>query len=109
MSGSLVIRFDLGLLVGNQLVVALRWQVECGGDDADPDNEEDGPRCGDEMEAGVEVPGGGKAGRVVEEVGLKTLVIFTPQYIWYQLQCSGLARERIDVPQWPYLHTAPQH
>jgi hypothetical protein len=72
--GSLVIRFDLCLLVGNELVVALGGQIECAGDDAERDEEEYGPRGGEEVEAGVEVPGGGEAGGVVEEVGLEISV-----------------------------------
>ena len=71
---SLVIWLEL-VVIGYQLVVALRGQVECAGDDAESGEDEDGPGGGDEVEARVEVPAGPEAGVVVEEVGLGVLAL----------------------------------
>jgi hypothetical protein len=50
--GSLVIGLDLAL-VGYEFVVALDGEVQGAEEDAEGDDEEDDPRCGDEVEARV--------------------------------------------------------
>lgn len=63
------------MFVVDELVVALGGQVEGAGDYAKRGEDQDGPRGGDKVEAGVKVPAVPEAGVVVVEEGLGVLVV----------------------------------
>jgi hypothetical protein len=72
-AGSPVIRLDL-VLVRNELVIALGWEVHGAEDDTEGNEEEDDPRGSDEVKARVELPAIPEARVVVVEGGLGVLV-----------------------------------